>query len=484
MPHVTDNPAVLATVAAYLLVVAAAGYAVVAATLRPGVRHWTELAGLSFAAGAAVVPLAMFLLSVAGLKPGRAELAGLGLVTAAALAVLFARGRVVIATVPSPRRRTPDLVMALGGLAAVTVGFAVANVVAGATSPGLQDIDAFAIWAFKAKVAVLQPLRPLPSAFTDPGLSYSHQDYPLGFPLLVAGAYAAVGRVDVAAGKLVLIPIYLALVGVVYGGVRRYHRRGLAVTVTALVVAAPTLARNAQLSVAETPLVLMFAATASMLLRWVERRDRRDLLLAGGFAAAAAFTKNEGLGLLPIYAVAVAVVAGTSARDVRRARWRDAAAAGIVAAAVIGPWLAYRLWLPKTHEDYGAKLASGSAVLHGLPRLPYVLAHFLARPFDAKRSGLIGYVLLGSAAFGWAALGRPPARVLWGILVAQIGLYVATFVVTPWDPAELVPMIGDKLFAQATPVVALLVAVHLRAAGFDDDLLAAGRRPGRPAPPP
>ena len=468
MPHVPDNTAALAFVAAYLLVVAGAGYAVVAATLRPGVRHWTELAGLSFAAGAAVVPLAMFALSVVGLRPNRAELAGFGLVTAIALAILFARGKVVTATVPSPRRRKPDLVMALGGLAAVTVGFAVANVIAGATSPGLQDIDAFAIWAFKAKVAVLQPLRPLPSAFTDPGLSYSHQDYPLGFPLLVAGAYAAAGRVDVAAGKLVLVPIYLALVGVVYGGVRRYHRRGIAVAVTALVVAAPTLARNAQLSVAETPLVLMFAATASLLVLWVERGHRRDLLLAGGFAAAAAFTKNEGLGLLPVYAVAVAVVAATSSRDVRQARWRDAAAAALVAAAVIGPWLVYRLWLPKTHEDYGSKLSSGSAVLHGLPRLPSVLWWFLRRPFDATLNGLIWYLLLGSAAFGWAAFRRTPARVLWGILAAQIGLYVATFVVTPWDPAVLVPMIGDKLFAQATPVVALLVAVHLRSAGFDD----------------
>lgn len=485
MSPVSDNPAELVFVLAYLLVVAAAGYAVVAAAVGPGERHWTELAGLSFAAGAAVVPWLFFLASVAGTKPSRGGLAALAAAAAVGLACLVYRGRLPTPSVPAPRRRGPDPVMLLGGLAAVTVGFAVANVVAGATAPGLADIDAYAIWAFKAKVASLQPLRPVPAALTAPGLSYSHEDYPLGFPLLVAGAYAAAGRLDVAAGKLVLVPVYLALVGVVYAGVRRHHRRGIAVAVAAVVVAAPTLAHNARVSAAETPLVLMFAAAASLLLRWTEDGRRGDLLLSAGFAAAAAFTKNEGLGLLPVYAVAAAVVAAT-ALD-RRRRLRDLAWAAAVAAAFVGPWLVYRLGLPKTHEDYGSKLASPAALLHGLPRLPSVATAFAARPFSAPQAGLLWYVLALSAAFGWRALARAPARLLWGLLLAQLGLYTLTFVVTPWDPAELVPMIGDKLAAQASPVVALLIAVHLRAAGFDENRTRAGsangpHSPGQAAP--
>ncbi len=462
----TLGPVDLTFVLAYLLVAAVAGYAAVSSVLGPGVRHWAELAGLSVAAGVGLASLGLFLASVAGLPPTRGVIAGGCVATAVgAAAVVWRRGRLATPSVPARRRRL-DPTGVVGLLAAAAVAAAVANVRAEVNSPGLADIDEYATWMFKAKALSAVPLRPVPAVLVDPGLSYSHQDYPLLLPLLVAGAYAAVGRVDESAGKLVLLPMYLSLVAVVYGAVRRDHRRAVAVIVTAVAVAGPTVVEKAGLGVGELPVTLYVAATASLLARWTRRHERPDLLLAGGFAAAAAFSKNEGLALLPVFGVAALVYAACRPPPDRRRLLADWTAAAVGTAVLIGPWLAYRLVLPKTHEDYGGRFASAAALAHGVARLPSVLASVVGHMLSVREAGAVWLVLALTAAAGRRALAGGPARVLWAVLLAQLGLYVAAFVVTPWDPAVLVPMVTPKLLAQAAPVAAVLISLHLSAAGL------------------
>ena len=304
----------------------------------------------------------------------------------------------------------------------------------------------------------------MPDALLDPGLSYSHQDYPPLWPLLAAGAYAAVGRVDVAAAKALLWPMYLAVAAIVYAAARRELGRPLALAVTALAVAGLTLVERAGVAVAELPLTLFFAAASSAAGRWAGRADRSDLILAGGFAAAAAFTKNEGLAVLPVYAgatLAVPLLAGGGRRVLPFRQWLVAAAGSVV---LLGPWLAYRHWLPRTHEDYGGKFLNPATVAHGLARVPAVTAALAGDMLDVPAAGCVWIALLVLAIVGRRAWKRADTRVLWAVLVGQLALYGMAFLVTPWDLSVLLPMVAPKLLAQATPTAAVLVALHAGAA--------------------
>ena len=464
------GPTDLIFMTAYLLTVGVAGYAAVSAVVRPGARHWAEVGGLSFAAGAALASLWLMAASLAGFPPSRGVLGGGAAATAVAAAVvLWCRGGLLSPSVPS--RCRPDAVSWVGAVAAVAVLSAVANVWVETATPGLTDIDEYATWMLKAKVVFAAPLRPVPAALLDPGLSYSHQDYPLLLPLLSAGAYAAVGRVDEPAAKLALLPMYLALVGTVYAAARRGNRRAAAVAVTALAVAAPVVVAKAGLLVGELPLTLYLAATVSTLARWAQRRERADLLLAGGFAAAAAFAKNEGLAMLPVFGGAALALALLRKADRRRALtdWLLAAGASV---ALLSPWLVYRCWLPRTHEDYGGRFTTAAAVAHGLVRLPHVTAGVLRSMADLGSAGGAWVVLAVVAVVARRSSRLPVVRLVWGVLLAQIGLYVAAFLVTPWDVDVLMPMVTPKLLAQALPAAAVLIALHLPAVGL-----------GRPAGP-
>jgi hypothetical protein len=435
------------------------GYAVLCAAFKPGVRHWLQIIGLSYAAGSGVIPLLLFMASVLGVKPNRWIL--LGILIAAIALLIFCRKKkrgFLIASVPTPRRKfSPMTVLGLLGLSILLLS--ASNVWARAGWPVMFNIDVFGIWLFKAKWVFYQPLRPLPFAFSDPILSYSHQDYPLSFPFLVAGFYTAVGRVDDTLVKLLMLPIYLALISVMYSGLRLIHRRATALAITAVFAAAPILSVSGGSAVAETPLILASSCALILLVAWIETGETGCLPLAALFAAIAAFSKNEGLAMLPVLAV-VALIG--SLRWPGRQTFRQGVIAAVVCIVAIGPWIIFRIQLPKTHENYGEKLTSASAILHNLSRLHYVLPAFLGRCFDVPNAGLIWIVLIVSAITGWRAFRTRAVWLLWCVLLIQLSLYIGTFIVTPWRVEELLPVITARLLSQATPIVALLIGLHLR----------------------
>jgi 4-amino-4-deoxy-L-arabinose transferase-like glycosyltransferase len=435
-----------------------------------GPEHWAQLAGLSFAGGFGVVGLFLFLVSLCGSPPTRTSLIALAACVAVALVVLGRRRTLLVPTRPEGWPRRIDARAVLAGLAALLLLAAATSVVVQLLTPGMADVDAYAIWVFKAKVIAAQPLRPVPAAMLAPALSYSHQDYPLGFPFVIAGLWAMAGHSDETLAKLVQLPVYLSLVAVMYGSLRSMlHRRAEAICVTAVFATAPVLVLHAGQAVAEAPLVLMHACSLVLLLRWMGSGGRRGELIACAlFAAFAAFTKNEGLALLPIVFGAALAAALAAKADQKRKLLRDWLIAGITAAVLIAPWLLYRTRLPKTHEDYGAKLTHVQTVIQNLPRLGQVLRQYLGLFVQFDAAGPIWVVLIVVAFVGCRRFGRREVLVLWALLIAHLALYVATFVVTPWDLAVLMPMVGPKLVMHASPTAALLIALHLNGSGKRD----------------
>ena len=442
----------------YVVLILLIGYTALCAAcaaVQSGVRHWAELVGLSFGAGAGILSLLLFAVSISGAKPSRLILIAIAIIALAILIYLGRRKSLVRGSVPSPRRKV-DVLTPLGLIGLVLIIAAFGNVAARAGWPGLNDTDVFGIWLFKAKWVSLAALRPIPAVFLDPTLSYSHQDYPLSLPFLVAGFYAVIGRVDDTATKLLCLPIYLSLVAIIYAAVRRMHRRALALCITAIFVSAPTLCQNAGLMVAETPLLLALAGAGTLLLRWLELGQAGDLIFAFLFAAIAAFTKNEGLAMLGVFGTASLLPAIT------RRRLKDWLIAAAMSAVAIGPWLIYRTQLPKTHENYGGKLTDAPTVIHNLHRLGYIMPAYLGRLLDGPEVGLIWYVLIIVALLGMRGFLRSSVKILWCILLVELLLYLGTFVVTPWDLAVLVPKIAPKLLTQASVIAVLLIALHLR----------------------
>jgi Dolichyl-phosphate-mannose-protein mannosyltransferase len=442
----------------YLGLIALLGYAAMSAMLCGERFRWAELLGLSLACGFGLLGILLFYCSLAGFPPSRVILICIGVATAIAL-ILVRQNLLRTSWSRGIGVRSPAKIF-LAITSAVLIVAATANVASRSLTPGLQDIDAFAIWMFKAKIVTAEPLVPIPKSLLDNGLSYSHEDYPLGMPLVVGGMYAAIGRVDEQFGKTPMMLVYLSLMTVSYGALRRYVDRPIAAALTGIFIGMPVLVQHIGMAVAEVPLVLMHTCCLVLLLRWMQNGGRRNLVASAVFAAFAAFTKNEGLALLPV--VAAAALAFALFRR-KRELFGDWLLAVAVTAVLISPWIVYRAYLPRNHEDYGSKLTSAATIIQNLPRLRQLIPMYFGLLWELRTAGGIWFVLLIVAILGWRAFSHPTVLVLWGIVLAHLMLYLVTFEVTPWDLKTLLWMVGPKLLMHIAPAAMLLIALHLSA---------------------
>lgn len=153
-----------------------------------------------------------------------------------------------------------------------------------------DDWDAWAIWGSKAKVLALGtgPLRDV--------TLFPHADYPLLWPAVWAFSGWCAGGWEEHWSRA-WGPIFMILCAWETGlVVRRLTGKSNHGTVAAAAfLSIPMVPLLASWSYAEAPLWLMLSCSFGRLLLW--RREKRDLhlILAAVFAAAAAYTKNEGL---------------------------------------------------------------------------------------------------------------------------------------------------------------------------------------------
>ncbi|MGB7746273.1 MAG: glycosyltransferase family 39 protein [Verrucomicrobiia bacterium] len=436
----------------YLLLIALVGYTLLS-VIHPSSRLTiVQLIGLGPAVGAGTMGLLLFWTSLIGFAPSRAVLAIIGFLALASLLVMKKTNRLARINIQATDWKKGD-VWIVAPLAITLAGLVMIVVVA--LSSPLSEWDAFAIWGFKAKVLTHDALRPTPAYFHDLTLSYSHLDYPLMFPFLTAGAYAAMGTVDDQTGKLVSVFLDVLIVPMVYLGLRWRLRRLPAACLAAILAMLPVMFRYGGVGCADLPLAMFYAGSILYVARWMDRQQGPDLILAILFSAFAAFTKNEGTVLALMNG---AVILGFELWGRRRALIGTAVFFTSLLA-MDAAWLIWSRSLPRTHEDYGSKLLSSALVTH-LPRLKEIIPAMLVQTAEFQVWGLLWIMAVVLALLGWRALTRPYVLALWILLGLHLMSYALAYSVTPWDLAMLMPITMDRLLLHTVPAVIFLAGWH------------------------
>ena len=299
-------------------------------------------------------------------------------------------------------------------------------------------------------------MRPAPAYFHDLTFSYSHLDYPLLFPFLTAGAYAATGTTADRTAEVISIFLDVLTVPMLYLGLRWKLPRLPAICLSAVPILLPITFRLAGSGCADLPLAAFYAGSVLYAARWIDEGQREDLVLAILFSVFVAFTKNEGLVLALINGV---VMGAFAIRSRPRSGWTGAAIFFGGLLLLDGPWLIWNHSLPRTHEDYGTKLLS-PLVLTNLGRLANVLPAMITKSAEFKTWGLLWFLLGSMALIGWRAFGRRFVQAVWIMLALQLAAYALVYCVTPWNLDELMAISLDRLLWHTVPAVVLLIGWH------------------------
>mgnify|MGYP001294791125 CR=1 FL=1 len=265
-----------------------------------------------------------------------------------------------------------------------------------------------------------------------------HGQYPPGWPLVIALVTTLVGGEQVTAIVLVSIASVAGGFALVFDLVRERVGATRALVVLVLLAANPFF-----LGIASMPLSDGFFFFLAMLAIWALQRSsaRSDRWAYLALTAAA--------GSFAVRTAGVAVLGAVVLTFVGRRRWRLAFGAAVVAATVVGGWLAWSAAVDtrQAGRSYLAEFAPGSLVPSGLGQvasdvttLHKVLGFPRVEGTSVENLAFVG-LFLGLALVSAARLWREYRPVVWMTL-----LYLGLLVVYPWGlPRYFLPLLPGLL---------------------------------------
>lgn len=308
------------------------------------------------------------------------------------------------------------------------------------TSHRWGDWDGWAQWSMHARfMASTAHWRALLST------EVAHPDYPLLQPAVIGACWRALGTVEALTPMLLSLGIAVALLAVVYAAVREHASKPPAVIACLVLCSDIRSVGGSASQYADLLLAFFMLLTVALLCRRAVP-THAEALLAGCFAACAAWTKNEGLAFFAVAFVALLFSV--------RGRWRS------VVPFVVGslPVLAVALWFKLAYAP--------TSDLAGASEGP------LAKVFSPQRHLTIlsdwGTVLFKEAPFALPALvvaalvARGPLLRALLMVVAMAGVYYLTYLLTPLHLEWHLSRSSDRLMHQLLP---LLVFIACAAAG-------------------
>lgn len=445
----------------YICLVIFTGYGVISAIFWGERKPPSVIMGLSMAVGAGCTALFLFWISLGGAAPSRSIFAFLAAAISIFVGCLWKHRRLSIPPSGTVSLRNYDWWFLIPVL---VVGSSVVVISVHALGFPLYEWDAFAIWGLKAKALACESLRSGPQYFHNLSMSYSHLDYPLLVPFLVAGVYGIIGYMDDQVGSIVFPFLYISFGLLMYSGLRWINSRKEAALLTALVMGAPVLIRWAGAGTADMILTTYYAGSIHFVVKWMQEEKIPDLMLAILFSVFCAFTKNEGmaLGLINILILFIFTFVRINRRQV----------IGFVifvvgAIFLLVPWLIWMKGIPRTHENYLSRI-SYSNFVESTHRLEIIIPAFFNEFIQWNRWGGLSVLLIVTAIMGWRAFRKRYVIAMWLLLGMHIGLYLLIYLISPWNIQEILFVSLDRLILHTTPAIIFLIGYHLAEISYEE----------------
>ncbi|MCA1611420.1 MAG: hypothetical protein LC780_11265 [Acidobacteria bacterium] len=403
---------------------------------------WSAAAGLLLQAGLFV------LLAAAGIDPGGdALLAGNAAAIAAAFLIPGRRSRLALPPPPAPPRGPLDPVAIF---AAAVAALAFLAFLVPAVAEPMWSTDFLAIWGMKGQAIYLAGSLPA-RIFQDPALYWSHREYPLLVPLVLAAIARLAGGWNDQALAILFPAVELSTLLLLYGFVGRRTGSLRAGTASAALAALCfPLYHPVNAGTAEIPFAFGAVLAASAGLDSLGGGSKAVALRLGISALFCAGAKQEGTLFAFLLAAAV-VMAGLHRRT--GPPWRAAILLALVPSA---HWLLLRLLRgSQSRRDFDFHFLEPSGWPEFAARFGGVISRMILR------EGREAIVPLLAIALFLLFTRRRFADLLLPVIGAQLFFYAVAFSLSSFDPMYAVDGAFRRIATTLFPVLSLVLASRL-----------------------
>ena len=434
----------------YLLVFLVLGMALALALAESPTLPLHELAARVLAFGLGGAGLCWFWLSLIGLIPSRLGGAIIAIVAIALIAVLVGRGRKLTPAREKSSTSLREMVTVFVLLLPVLLGLTIISV--HALGHVCYEWDGYLLWGMKTRAVTADPLMAA-DYFHNPHFQPLHQRYPLMVPFLAAGVNGFTGNIEDVLVKAIFPLIYVALLLMLYAGMRDKLPAWRAAILLSLFALMPVLLRSAGTGMADVPLSMFYFGAVLFIVRWTASNQPRHLVQAMFFATCCLFCKREGIAFMGLFAGGLCVVALAS-RDVKRLMWLPVFFAIVIA--VAAPWFLFASTLPKV------PIYLPAITITEIPwsRLPLILEQMWSYIGDWRSWNGLWFVLPILAVVTARRSGKAQILVLWSFVLAHFALYLYVYVIRPGNWDTIVDVTQPRLTLHIAPVAMLLLAHH------------------------
>ena len=335
--------------------------------------------------------------------------------------------------------------------------------------------DAWAIWNTHARFLASPAWR---DGFS-PLLIYSHPDYPLLLPGLIARTWRAAGGQELTAPALAAAGFTCATVGVLVSSLAALKGRAQGLIAGILLVSTQLFVAHGASEYADVPAgFFLLSALAALALAHSPpqgspsaRGNARDLgwVLPGLAAGFAAWTKNEGWML--VLAFAALSLFALIRRDTRIMYTRRI----LMTAAGIAPILVIVLFFKYTfataNEFVGGRSLAGLTIALSNPVRYLRVGRGLFSAVDGFNGGRFLLPAIGTAICAFLTMDSPPTRSDHHIIAARLCVcvlaivaagYLATLIISPYDINWQVTTTLDRLLLQLLPACLFTAFLGMR----------------------
>lgn len=317
----------------------------------------------------------------------------------------------------------------------------------------IQFWDAWATYAFKAKVIFWGAAIPSPALFGWGG-SPNYPDYPLGISLQEVWVSWFVGSWDDVAVKLLFPGYLLSLLYLAYGSLREQWEARPAMLGTLFVAGLPLVLQHGHDGYTNLPLAYFVFGGAIALTRYVRSSDRRDLVLAAMFGAGLVWTRVDGVVFMACNALLLLVLAARRLPFLITKGWVD------VSIYLAPPLLVWGAWsLVKLHFGISSTFQpDGSSVVPLFDRWSRIAAVFF-RSFFLDGNWLILWALFALAVIHrWREVVSPQSLFLFWPVIFYLGGIAFLFATTDLFRFLEDGTVVHRLILHVAPLAALWVA--------------------------
>lgn len=258
----------------------------------------------------------------------------------------------------------------------------------------IEAYDAIATYAIRSKIFYLANSVPK-DFFYNLSLLFPHPDYPLNIPLSETFVYLFSGSLNDQLVKVIFPLYFVAILGILYFGIRRISGRNEALLFTFLLSTIPQFNNFATNAYHDVPFAYYCFISTLFLLYWFKETKSLGLLfISAAMTALSAWTKNEGF----VYCMANIILLAVFLFNNRLTLKKRGLFAGLsyigIILLILAPWLWVKLTANLVNSDVGSTTLSQLNIFKQFYKLWPIFYEFQRQIFGPKKWNIIWIAII------------------------------------------------------------------------------------------